>query len=252
MILGVDLSKFQGEDGWPVARFQAFHNAGVQFAICRASLGTTYRDPSFAVNRERATALGWVVGGYHFLYRGDAVQQATVFVDALGVTADCLAVVDVEAVKDHPEDSPRWLDVVEFIARFRKLVPGHPIGIYANPGYWAGNNIDNAPGKAVADYLWLAKWTGDQALMEVALPTTRPEAKFGTWLTAQLWQWGHYLPSGVDGDAWYGSLDALAALGKEPDPDAETKAYERGRVSGLSTERERWLHWIASLPAEVT
>lgn len=240
-ILGVDLSVYQGRRGASFKVFDAFTRNGVKFGIFRASLASSYQDPSFAYNRDKALRKGWVAGAYHFLYHGNAAQQAHNFVDAVlkaaGKTGfkDLIAVVDVEWASSHAS-SPRYADVVEFIKTFRQLVPGHPIGIYTAEGYWKSGAIGNRDGENLADFLWQARWIDGDPLTDVTLPARPPRAGFGGWATTPLWQWGalHALGNTYDGNAFYGTLDELKALaGTTRPPIPERPNYRLGYNTAL-------------------
>jgi hypothetical protein len=179
--------------------------------------------------------MGWVAGAYHFLYHGNGAKQAESYVAAVKATPggfkDLLAVVDVEwaATRDQ---SPRWQDVVDFIHRFRQLVPNHPIGIYTAAGYWGSSFIGNKDGASLADFLWQARWIDGDPLKDITLPPAPPRAGFGGWKVEPLWQWGPIRFDGkvYDGNAFYGSMDELKALTgtKERLPIPERPNYRLG------------------------
>ena len=75
-LFGVDVSHYQGTINWHAASA-----AGVAFAFCKATEGTTWTDPNFAANHGAAKAAGLVVGGYHFLRPGGATAQAKHYAD---------------------------------------------------------------------------------------------------------------------------------------------------------------------------
>lgn len=78
--LGIDASHHQGDIDWA-----AVAGDGYEFAYLKASEGSTFTDPRFADNRERARRAGLRVGGYHYfsLCSGGAAQAAH-FVGVLG------------------------------------------------------------------------------------------------------------------------------------------------------------------------
>ena len=61
MILGVDVSHWQGEIDWPEV-----NAAGIDFAMVKASEGVHEVDPMFHANVKGAHAAGLCVGAYHF------------------------------------------------------------------------------------------------------------------------------------------------------------------------------------------
>lgn len=60
-VRGVDVSRYQGEVDWPVLAGQ-----GIDFAFIKATEGSSYVDPHFALNLKGATDAGLRVGAYHF------------------------------------------------------------------------------------------------------------------------------------------------------------------------------------------
>src|SRR5262249_32662331 len=73
---GIDISHWQGTINWTGAK-----NSGLTFAFCKATEGTTYKDPSFAANWPAMKAVGLIRGAYHFGRPGsDAAAQAKFFV----------------------------------------------------------------------------------------------------------------------------------------------------------------------------
>lgn len=237
-ILGIDASRYQGEHGMSFQRFDALHDAGVRFGIFRATIGTS-ADASCATNMARADKRGWVTGTYHFLLPGNPEDQAEAYVRRIGVG---LAVLDVE------QSGVRWADVKAFVERFRALRPGRPIGCYTSEGAWR-KLTRNADGEGLFDYLWQARWTQLGTNESSDLPQVPPRAGFGGWKITPLWQYGAFRVRGypaIDGDAWYGTLEDLADLGRRPRPPLE----ERPRyLEGHATMLEAIIAAAARVPA---
>src|SRR5436309_2175749 len=57
---GIDVSHWQGTINW-----NSVKNAGVTFAVCKASEGTDYQDPTFFTNWNAMHAAGIIRGAYH-------------------------------------------------------------------------------------------------------------------------------------------------------------------------------------------
>lgn len=82
-VRGVDVSHHNGPVDWP--RIRA---AGYTFAYLKASEGATWRDSTFARNRDAARDAGMVTGGYHyFSLCRPGREQARNFVAAIGPPA---------------------------------------------------------------------------------------------------------------------------------------------------------------------
>src|SRR6059058_3562356 len=74
-VQGIDVSHYQGTVSWPGVR-----SAGMCFAFCKATEGTTYTDPTFATNWPQMKSAGLFRGAYHYGHPGtDAVAQANYF-----------------------------------------------------------------------------------------------------------------------------------------------------------------------------
>lgn len=70
-IKGIDVSKWQGNIDWTAVK-----NDGVQFAMLRASYGSSTVDPTFETNYQNAKANGIAVGAYHYSY-ATTLEKAT-------------------------------------------------------------------------------------------------------------------------------------------------------------------------------
>ncbi len=93
-IHGVDVSKYQGDIDWQLARA-----AGTRFAYIKATEGADHVDAKFRQNWEGARAAGVARGAYHFVFwcRTPAQEMAN-FKRIVPVEADALPpVLDVEA-----------------------------------------------------------------------------------------------------------------------------------------------------------
>ena len=239
-ILGVDFSAHEGSAGVSDAVLKQCEVGGVRFLINRASLGTAYVDTSLVRNIRRAERLGWVTGGYHFLVRGRGAVQAERFVNAMkkvpGGLKDRLAVLDVEWAGSDRMAWPTYKDVEEFAERFFQLTGNHNLIIYTAEAYWTGAKIGNQPGKKFGP-LWQARWTGGEPVDNVTLPDKPPVAGFGGWNgRPPLWQFGQLRlkAGGVDGNAWYGTIEELRELTGLRREAAADAAYENGYAAGIA------------------
>lgn len=79
MILGVDVSHYQGTINW-----EQMIAKGVRFAIIKAAEGTSWVDPKFDRNAMECTRLGLPFGSYHYWYPTfDTKLQAMNLVNAM-------------------------------------------------------------------------------------------------------------------------------------------------------------------------
>ena len=210
-VLGVDVSKWQGDIDWGKVKERA------QFVFVRSAYGT-YRDGQFQTNWAAAKAAGIARGAYLYYYPVvDPGQQARAVIEALdGDYGELPLVVDVEEPKaprpwtDAMVSNLRWcLDILERFSRRRPI-------IYTAGWYW---NAYLGEQPWASQYpLWLAwypkVWTPD-------LRPTPPKH----WVNAgyRFWQYSSTGPGGeygaqseyIDLDLFNGSLDELRSLGTE-------------------------------------
>ena len=93
---GIDVSAWQGTINWAKVA-----DAGIRFAIMKATEGSSWNDPTYAKNVSGATSNGIVVGAYHFAdpssASGDAVAEADHFVSvARNSPGDIVPALDIE------------------------------------------------------------------------------------------------------------------------------------------------------------
>lgn len=112
---GIDVSKWQGEIDW-----QKVKNAGIQFAIIKATEGTSVVDPKFVQNIKGAQATGIKVGTYHYAHPdNDPIKEVDHYVKTIaGYTLDLPPALDLEVVKGLTKQQVtsfayRWLSEVE-------------------------------------------------------------------------------------------------------------------------------------------
>lgn len=247
--LGVDISVHQWPKGVPFIMLPRLARAGVRFVTARASIGLA-TDPSFQENRHRTTFRGWPPGGYHYLSsEPDAKAQADVFMGELARTG---GVEGLRTICDVEADSgglPSLRAIRLFADRFHDQHPAHMLGLYSRASIWAqyGNPDITDLGY---DYVWNASWPGGTHNGQ-DLPA-RPPISFGGEGRAPFWQWGtlhiprpHKDDLRLDGDAWYGTLDELRALGVRVRPPlTERPAY----ILANNAEVQAILASIASRP----
>jgi GH25 family lysozyme M1 (1,4-beta-N-acetylmuramidase) len=210
-LFGVDVSEYQHLVDWP-----ALAASGIGFAVCRASLGTGYTDPTFARNVPAARGEDLVVGAYHYLYPGDGALQADAFLAVAWDGQPLVCVVDVEQ-KGVSID-----DLRAFSERFAEKVPNHPLVVYTGGWYWRGHMGD--PAGADLGPLWESRYVqtgGAPDAVYAEVPAAWWTPGYGGWPQATLLQFssaGHV--PGVHGrcdlDAFLGDADALRALTLAP------------------------------------
>jgi GH25 family lysozyme M1 (1,4-beta-N-acetylmuramidase) len=152
---GVDVSNNNGS-----VDFDAMAASGVQFAICKASEGTWFRDSWFDDYWAECKRLSIARGAYHFARPSQCAPQdeAAYFLDAIESlwgsleTGDILALdlEDEHAYGDLSGWALTWLQEVERRVGFKPLV-------YVSPSYASSRYLARKP--EIGQYgLWLASW----------------------------------------------------------------------------------------------
>lgn len=210
-LTGIDVSATgQGLDfDWA-----AWHGK-IQFAYAKATEGTSFRDPAFAVNWAAMRSLGIVRGAYHFLHASiDGKAQAAYFLaDARPGPGDLLAVDVEQAGLDGLSPADLWAQADAFSLAVRAATGCWP---------WAYTDISlttSAPSELGGQPLWLADPS--------AVPTPAP---VGPWNLVTAEQTGQ---RGVDTDVFYGDLADLARLAV-PAPKPDVMGYATFRAAATA------------------
>jgi lysozyme len=166
MILGIDVSRWQGEVDWP-----AVVQAGAEFAYIRSSI-LHAEDEQFQRN---ADLCNLPRGFYHFLSEyGSPESQADIFCDLIeNLRWELRPVVDCE---NHTDPN----HIIPFMNLVEQRMGVAPM-IYTGAWWW-NPNVGNQPIYAAYD-LWIALWndvgTGNPLLIEPCPP----------WIEWTFWQW---------------------------------------------------------------
>ena len=205
--LGIDASSYQGLLDWPTLA-----DAGVRFAILKATEGLNCTDKDFitnalsAKNEPRIKALL----AYHFLTSGsDPIAQAQAFFNEAGRYTTTRPVVDFEgpalAGVTVPQAYARLITCLDSVAEQYACVPI----LYSAPTYIAAISVVPGALAKLATYdLWLAQYT------------TSPKVP-KPWTSAIMWQFSGgsmKMPNGVPVDLnwFYGSEDDLSVRLSRP------------------------------------
>jgi lysozyme len=181
-LMGIDVSRFQGEIGW-----QLVADDGVQFAFVQASRGSgddcAVRPKRCGVDRYypsnylNATEVGIPVGAYHRAFVGgdtrkrvkaDSREEADLFVSQVGELrgGDLLPALDVEAPFAGLGAGKLRVWVRTWLGRVRAALGARPI-IYTSPASWAATG--NTTEFALAGHpLWIANWGVSQPTVPAA------------------------------------------------------------------------------------
>jgi len=160
---GPDVSSFQHPNGaaisWPAVR-----KSGREFAIVKATEGTSYVNPWFARDYAGVKAAALVRGSYHYAHpsrpiAATALAQAKYYVARLGAVTAVKTLPPALDLEDTGGLSRAELVVwaQSFLLDVRHLTGRTPM-IYSYPYFWA-HEVGDAP--ALARYpLWMATYSG--------------------------------------------------------------------------------------------
>ncbi|MFO0809211.1 MAG: glycoside hydrolase family 25 protein [Gemmataceae bacterium] len=170
-VRGIDVSHWQGTINWASAQA-----SGLSFAMCKATEGTTYTDPTFETNWRGMKAAGLIRGAYHFgRPQSDAVAQARFFVNTVQPQkGDLQLVLDLEQT-DGKTPAQVWAWTQAFCAEVQRLTL-RPGIIYTGFYFWR-DNVGN-PTNNLNCPLWLAAY--------VTNPANYVAAAWSTW---SFWQY---------------------------------------------------------------
>lgn len=151
---GIDVSKYQGDIDWIKVK-----EAGIGFAICRASFGRKQGqvDPTFIPNVAGARAAGLAVGAYHYSYAtapDQARQEAELFYQTIrDQKLDMPVYLDMEDPSQAGLSKEQLTEIAEAFCAYlaeRKYF----VGVYANL-YWLEQKLELS---RLPYTIWLARW----------------------------------------------------------------------------------------------
>ncbi len=199
MILGNDVSSWQGQIDWDVYKNNS------NFVIIRSSYGDGYTDTQFIRNQSEARRVGLPLGYYHYSYAqyNTATAEANWFLKTLGQLREGeILVLDFE--EHYPGDVVGWCK--SFLDECYSKTGVKPL-IYLNQSQTQAYNwkpvIDGGYGLLVAAYTYDPNNNNFQK---------------GTWqiVSAQQWTNKQAVPGivgPVDGDVFFGDAKAFKAYG---------------------------------------
>lgn len=205
-VFGVDISNHQA--GISIEQIAA---EGYQYAICKASQGTYFRDGWFDGWIPRIRAAGMTPGAYHWLENGDGGTQAKILYGRLvdhGGPSGFLVACD-------NEDNADWATTDAFVQEWAQVSGGHPLLMYSGRWWWAPRGWNGA---AWTPHLWLSRYVagsgyGSALYGDVADSWWSPG--FGGWGEATVLQFSssaRVAGYSIDVNAFRGAVDDLRAL----------------------------------------
>jgi lysozyme len=134
LILGIDVSHFQGEIDW-----NKIKEAKIQFAYDKATQGNHYKDPEYDKNKSGARSAGLIHGSYHFFTSNQpGIDQAKHFCTVVDYgKGDMPPVLDLEqgsilgdvVVESFQKEVLDWLNEVERTLGVKPIIyTNHPFG----------------------------------------------------------------------------------------------------------------------------
>lgn len=198
-VLGADVSHHQGIIDW-----QQMFDAGIRFALIKATEGTSFVDPQLDTNAAGARDVQIMRGYYHY-WRNDMapLRQAQHFAEHLPAS-ELPPILDLEHTDGVPADIQ--YRVLKFLHFFEDSTGLRPL-IYT--GQWYLDQHFGEPVWLRTYPLWIADWT------EGATKPAVPNRWAGAW---DFWQWTAQADGStygvqsehIDLDYFNGDIEALA------------------------------------------
>ena len=134
VILGIDVSHFQGDIDWAKIK-----SANIRFAYDKAAQGSRYKDPKYAQNKVGARNVGLAHGSYHFFTSNESgLAQAAHFCQVVDYKeGDMPPVLDLEqgsivngvTILAFQKEVVDWLNEVERQLGVKPIIyTNHPFG----------------------------------------------------------------------------------------------------------------------------
>jgi GH25 family lysozyme M1 (1,4-beta-N-acetylmuramidase) len=197
---GPDVSSYQHPYGAPI-KWAAVKAAGKEFALVKATEGTSYKNPWFATDYSRIRRVGMVRGSYHFArpaypIAATATAQARYYARRLGTSTRMSRTLppalDLEMTGGLSRGAlVTWAQT--FLLTVRRLTGRTPM-IYTYPSFWTSSLADPV---ALARFpLWMASYSsgvGSSATLWQYTSTARVRGIRGSVdmsrLVAPTWSW---------------------------------------------------------------
>lgn len=179
---GIDVSEWQGE-----INYSNVAEDGIEVVYIRSSEGSSYIDPYFKTNYERAKANNLKVGFYHYMIARnmeEAEQEATFFASVIsGTEADCRLAMDFESFGDLSVEQINEISFA-FLRKVEELT-GKEMVVYSNT-----NDAINIFSQELANNypIWVAEYGVREPINN---------GKWSTWVGFQYTDRG--LVSGING-----------------------------------------------------
>jgi len=139
--------------------------AGMVGVIQKATQGTSFRDPTFNANRQKAAHAGLLFGAYHFGVGADGVEQADFFLQSVQPAPGDLLVLDFEANPQGP--SMNLVEARAFVTHVQAVTGRFP-GLYSGSYLKELLGVTTDP-VLINCWLWISQY-GPTAVIPPAWP----------------------------------------------------------------------------------
>ena len=148
---GIDVSAWQNE-----IDFSKVKSEGIKIVYIKSSEGTTYIDPYFERNYQKAKENGLLIGTYHFVRArniSQAINEAEFFASVIeGKQIDCKLAMDFESFGNLSKEEINII-ALSFLERLKKITNKEVI-VYSNT--YTAKNIFS--GEITKYPLWIAQY----------------------------------------------------------------------------------------------
>ena len=207
----VDISNWQGN-----INIAQIAREGYSACVCKATEGTTYKDPKFDRNIAEIKKTRMIPGAYHYLRDGDGAAQARAFHDRVkkhGGPNGWLIQLDCESDGNVAE-------MTAWAKEWKRLTRNHPFLIYSGAWWWP--RTKGFRGAGLTPYLWHSHYvngTGYGSVLYQKVPAGWWKPGYGGWNEATVLQFsssGSVAGQKIDVNAFRGTVDQLKKLATTP------------------------------------
>lgn len=156
-IFGIDVSYHNGDVNWQMVK-----DAGVIFAVLKASAGTESQSPDsgpwFRLEMPEALRAGIpLVGAYHYLRSSSVTRQVDFFLNQLRVTGGYQGrIVMLDWERHESGDIPSWATGLAWLKEWRHRTADYPVCIYLPDWFYT-----QIPGRGKLSELGAPIWASE-------------------------------------------------------------------------------------------
>jgi len=210
-LLGPDTSNNQ-----PILDSATAKSKGMTFHFMKVTQGLNFNDSKFASQRAKSVAAGLIVGGYHFLEKGNGAAQCDHYINQLkanGGINDIMLAVDVEL--QNSTTGPSYADLKNFLAECQPKTPGRTWVVYTAPWYWGNSKQAGYLGNPKAPagtVLWVAIYVGGNGTFKQLLASVGAQGDSDDpYAAAPMNGWSSYAFRQYSSSAKLANIDGIDA-----------------------------------------